>query len=302
MTLINTTADLIEFLEEGIPAKRSQFRRLIQELRVAFLFDPSAEELVFSADSQQRLVKVGQQGMVRVWVHAFAYCHAFAAIPAKLRSGGTDREEQDALDSVLRRCSELLTWAVRADLAPEENAASHKPEPLPIPSPFDAPPGDGVYAMAQGVWGFSLSFILFHELTHVQRGHVRERGILNIEQERDADREAGVWLLEDNEGTPRQQLLRGMGVATALLFLVTFDVYRPGSQGDSYPTRYDRLWHTLSQYYHDGSETSEQVWCYVATVLLLHMRNNGLLSGHLDWPGSWRAVADHLVNLLSRRS
>jgi Peptidase U49 len=301
MGLIDSTADLLEFLRTGLPEKQAEFDRAVTELGVQFVLDEDSEMVVFKANSEKNQITVGQRGMERLWAHAYAYSGAFHAIPQKLREQAPGRAGP-SLELILDQCSRLLTWAVRADVNLKLDKQFQPPErPSGLLSPFDPCEDGTVQATAQALWCFALAFIFFHELSHVQMRHVRQKGAPNVEQEKDADREAARWLLEHTEGSERRQLERRLGVGTALIYLATYDVYLPGGHGESYPPGYDRLFQTLCRFLDDeDEEQSEQVWAFVAVALMLHLHNKRIPLDGQRISGPWRGVADYLVEVLSR--
>jgi Peptidase U49 len=301
MKLIESTADLVEFLGCSIPEKKSAFDSLISGLGITFLLDETTNAKVFKANSEKKVILVGQKGVERLWAHAYGYGSAFSATAWKHNNGGIPFDADGK--AILEEASQLLTWSFRADIAlKEDKTVSVADQPSGLPSPFD-PSDDGtVLSLAQSLWCQALCFILFHELAHVQLGHRRQEGVANVEQEKDADREAARWLLEDTQGTKRRQLERRLGVATALIYLALTDVYLPGAHGEDYPPGYDRLFQTLSQYFfeHDAEE-SEQVWAYVSICLMLHIHNKDIPLDPTCLKGAWRQISDTLVNLLANR-
>lgn len=301
MNLLESTADLVEFLGCSTPEKKSAFDSLVSGLGITFLLDETTNAKVFKANSEKKVILVGQKGVERLWAHAFAYASSFLGTGWKIANGGVHFESEG--EAILEEASQMLTWSVRADIALKENkAAPIESQPDGLPSPFDCSDDGTVLSLAQSLWCQSLCFILFHELAHVQLGHRRQEGVANVEQEKDADREAARWLLEDTQGTERRQLERRLGVATALIYLAVTDVYLPGAHGEDYPPGYDRLFQTLSQYFfeHDA-EDSEQVWAFVSICLMLHIHNKRIPLDGNSLNGSWRQIADTLVNVLANR-
>lgn len=301
MDLIESTADLVEFLGCSIPEKRSAFDSLISGLGITFLLDETTNAKVFKANSTTKRILVGQRGVERLWAHAYAYASSFLGTGWKVANGGKHFEPEG--EAILEEASQMLTWSVRADIALKENkSAVIESQPDGLPSPFDCSDDGTVLSLAQSLWCQALCFILFHEIEHVRLGHFRQEGVANVEQEKEADREAARWLLEDTKGTERRQLERRLGVATALIYLAVTDVYLPGAHGDDYPPGYDRLFQTLSQYFYEhDEEESEQVWVFVSICLMLHIHNKRLPLNANSLTGSWRQISDSLVNVLANR-
>lgn len=322
MDLIESTADLVEFLGCSIPEKRSAFDSLISGLGITFLLDETTNAKVFKANSTTKRILVGQRGVERLWVHAYAYSSLFLSTGWKIANGGVQFEPEG--EAILEEASQLLTWSVRADITLKENTnAVIEAPPNGLPSPFDYSDDGTVHALAQSLWCQALCFILFHEISHVQLGHSTHEAEMAYERERDpqkkeallakanellsllekdADREAARWLLEDTQGTERRQLERRCGVATALVYMATTDVYRSAPNGLVAPPGYDRLFQTLSQYFfeHDA-EDSEQVWAFVSICLMLHIHNKQIPLSGTRLAGSWRQIADTLVDVLANR-
>lgn len=322
MNLIDSTTDLVEFLRCSVPEKQSHFDSLISDLGVTFLLDESTYSKVFRAYSDTNEIRIGQKGAERLWAHAYGYAATFLAMAWKEYRGGIPFDGNG--EAILANASELLTWSVRADMAlKDDKSIAVSDQPINLPSPFDNSVDGTVLSLAQSLWCQSLCFILFHEIAHLQMRHSsleaeeayknerdpekkkelldKANGLLSL-LEKDADREAARWLLEGTEGTPRRQLERRLGVATALIYLSTTDVYLPASNALAPPPGYDRLFQTLSQYFfEDESEDSEQVWAFVASCLILHIRNKEIPLDDCELKGSWRQIADMLVDVLANR-
>lgn len=301
MKLIECTDDLIEFLGCSIPEKKSALASLISGLGVRFLLDENTPNKVFRANSVTKEIRVGQKGMERLWTHAYAYSASFLGTDLKIAKEGVQFEPE--VDAILEKASQLLTWSIRSDIGLVKNKdAVVEVSPDGLPSPFDCSDDGTILSFAQSLWCQALCFILFHELSHVQLGHNRQKGEANIQQENDADREAARWFLEDPIGNDRRQLEQRLGVATALIYTVVMDVYLQGYYGEDYPTGYDRLFQTLSQYfYEDETENSQQVWAFVSICLLLHIHNKRIPLDYYRPIGSWRKIANTLVNVLANQ-
>lgn len=320
MKLIESTADLVEFLGCSIPEKKSAFDSLVSGLGITFLLDETTNAKVFKANSETKVILVGQKGVERLWAHAYAYATSFLGTGWKIANGGIPFDAKG--EAILEEAGQLLTWSVRADIAlKEDKSVSVADQPSGLPSPFDPSDNGAVLSLAQSLWCQALCFILFHELSHVQLCHSTHEAEIAYENERDpqkkevllakanellsllekdADREAARWLLEDTQGTKRRQLERSFGIATALVYLATRDVYLGAPNGLAAPPGYDRLFQTLSQYFFaDDAEDSEQVWSFVSICLKLHIQNQQIPFDPSMLRGSWRQIADSLVNVLA---
>ena len=322
MNLIESTADFVEFLGCSIPEKKSAFDSLVSSLGTTFLLDETTNAKVFKAVSETRVIRIGQKGVERLWAHAYAYASSFLGTGWKVENGSVPFDAEG--EAILEEASQLLTWAVRADIALKVNkSVSVADQPSGLPSPFDPSEDGTVLSLAQSLWCQALCFILFHEISHIQLGHSSHEAEVAYENERDlqkkevllaranellsllekdADREAARWLLEDTQGTERRQLERRFGIVTALVYLATRDVYLVAPKGLAAPPGYDRLFQTLSQYFfeHDA-EDSEQVWAFVSICLMLHIHNKRIPLDGNSLKGSWRQIADTLVNVLANR-
>jgi len=301
MNMIESTADLVEFLGCSVPEKKSAFYSLISSLGVTFLLDETTNAKVFKANSEKKVILVGQKGVERLWAHAYANAASFLGTGCKVTNGGVQFGSEG--EAIIDEASQMLTWSVRADMTLKEHkTAQIEEKPVGLPSPFDDSDDGTVLSLAQTLWCQALCFVLFHELTHVQLDHCPQKGVANVEQEKDADREAARWLLENTQGPERRQLERRLGVATALIYLAVTDVYLPGAHGEDYPPGYDRLFQTLSQYFFEyDAEDSEQVWAFVSICLMMHIHNKQIPLGGGSLKGAWRQIADTLVNVLANR-
>jgi hypothetical protein len=322
MKLIDSTADLVEFLGCSIPENKSALNSLVSDRGITFLLDETTNAKVFKANSETKVILVGQKGVERLWAHAYAYASSFLGTGWKMTNGGNSFDAEGK--AILEAASQLLTWSVRADIALQENkSVSVADQPSGLPSPFEHSDDGSVLSLAQSLWCQALCFILFHELSHIQLGHssheaevaykserdpqkkevllARANELLSL-LEKDADREAARWLLEDTQGTGQRQLERRFGIATALVYLATTDVYLITPKGLAAPPGYDRLSQTLSQYFfEDDAVDSEQVWVFVSISLMLHIHNERVPLNDNSLTGSWRQIADTLVNVLANR-
>jgi hypothetical protein len=322
MNLIESTADFVEFLGCSIPEKKSEFDSLVSGLGVTFLLDETTNAKVFKANSETKVILVGRKGVERLWAHAYAYASSFLGISWKVANGVVPFDAEGK--AILEEASKLLTWSVRAEIALKEDpSVLVTDQPSGLPSPF-SPSDDGtVLSLSQSLWSQALCFILFHEISHIQLGHSSHEAEVAYKNERDpqkkevllakanellallekdADREAVRWLLEDTQGGERRQLERRFGIATALVYLATTDVYLVASKGLAAPPGYDRLYQTLSQYFfeHDA-EDSERVWAFVSICLMIHIHNKQIPLDGGSLKEEWRQIADTLVNVLANR-
>lgn len=247
---------------------------LISEIKndgITFRFVSDECRILFTADSKQKIINVGEKCLERLWAMSYAY-FVFYESMCKAKHKGPSIETIDiGGDSELKKAGELLSWAISVDwqLRVEgKYLATPLPEwPVSLPKPIENPEKGTNEDIADKLFLSAVGFILHHELAHIRFRHMKTEGVESVLNEKDADREAAKWLLDGLEQTDMQLVQRVFGIAAALIWLASLDAYVPHSS-DSHPPGYDRLYQILSSLV---DEKWHPVWGFVSIALRLHL-------------------------------
>lgn len=253
-------------------------------------------------------IRIGLKCTKRIQSHAYATAVILNAIS----------KPQEERQRRLAAADKLLNWAVGAELA---LLWGHRGPMLPeghvlratdkdIPHHVLAMLGTAERSIGQGLYRYSLAWILLHELCHLRRGHSRQTGLLSWEQEKEADRFAAEWIIEAASDSPIDQrdadrLCALMGIAVSLLWPTIGNVFIGGRESRTHPEGYDRLFQVLDHVIDRTSDLEhERVWRSVATLLFIHMDSAGFNFSDTDaihMRGGARDEVNHLINRLVAR-
>lgn len=173
----------------------------------------------------------------------------------------------------LRKAAALLKWAVKADLHFQLGGGNEDSSMASLPPEIESIFSDETFAVdkqfADRHATVALGFILLHELAHIRLGHTAAKGLLSIEQEKEADRAAADWLLGSPDLDSKELLKRQLGVTIALGWLASRNVY-VGHSSKTHPPAWDRLYQVLDQYVENGHAFA---WAFAASMLGVHIEN-----------------------------
>ena len=287
-----------------IPERAGDFDDLIRRLGgINFEVDDIEERIKFQADTIGIRVVVGIACLGRLFVHTHTYYTAFNML-LKLHHGRKTSEDLDAGEKAdLGDIDDLLTWAVTMDVNTAVSLIRRSDQAPPPPEALiklldKAPESVPEHAM-RAVFENAVTFIILHEITHLKNGDRACLGEGSIHQEKDADRGAAAWMLEGLE-FDNSFMLRAFGIAVALAWLTTLDVYLGPGGGKSHPPAYDRLSQVIGQYaYEDDDPVCETTWAFIYSILVIHLHNRkiGLDPDRLHGP--FRERADYCINLIA---
>lgn len=140
--------------------------------------------------------------------------------------------------------------------------------PLPWPDqlirPIQDPQKESFQDVAREITLGAMAFIVHHEIAHHELQHFGSKGETSIDQERDADYEAGDFILSIDQKEFKQK--RGLCVATALLAILTGGLFSNSVGGLTHPRSYERLVNVLNRHF---GVNDDLVWAYVASMLIL---------------------------------
>ena len=291
-------------MKEITPEKADALQEIVDSRSIRFCVDETEERVFFAADTASGLITVGLLGATRLMAHAFAYTSTYAAELIKIASEKTQMPLPADYQQKVDSSSELLTWAVTADVRSSlpEFEKSFIPEFLPddlVGLVQNCLP-EQLQALASKIFANAFVWVLYHEVSHVQRLHVECKGFESLRQEKEADRMAAEWMLDSETLTPHERWIRQIGVAVALMWLTARTVYIGPGTMTTHPASHDRLYQVLQ---HVLDPENGDVWFFVTSMLSLHVRNNKALVVDDKRIGSdFRENANYLIDILASSS
>ena len=304
-TAIDPSPFFIKLLVAVAPEKGPQVLKYIQEKDVKFIVDEKADRILFQANSGQQRIVVGLKCLARLWASAFAYFRIYDDV-AKAKLADPKTRERDLRSTErMRQAGDMLKWAIETDISIKWEALTglsrgspREALPFGLPQPFAESKHASDQHVADELFLMALGYILHHELAHLKLGHVGEKGVVSILQEKDADREAANWLLDglDDEWTP-MFVKRALGIAVGLSWLASLNVYVGPAASKTHPPAYDRLYQVLAQHIEDGAHP---VWAMVSLILSLHLQNQGIPFGENVEFGSFQEAANYYVDQIAK--
>lgn len=276
-TVGNPTEFFLGLMKERTPEKSATLQEVVDRFGIHFELDHEAERCRFSSNSETGRIVVGLKGAARLMGHSFAYICGHHGLVRQLQSLLLKKSHPFKDERATQAASQVLLWAVTGDVRSKVGSLGQSfiPEFLPddLVVLIDQCLQEKQKAIAAEVYANALVWILYHEVSHIQMGHVACKGLESLEQERAADRMASEWMLDSENINIVDLCKRQWGVATALGWLTAPTAFLgPGSM-TTHPAAYDRLYQTLDQFI---SEEHEDVWLFVQVVLLLHILLAGL--------------------------
>lgn len=187
-------------LREAAPHKAADLDALLARLAPACVLDRRADRLLFQAQLTPAAIRIGLKCTYRLEAHAYVAGIVIVGIGTP---GYLDRSREQH-EVLFEPADCLLNWAVARDLAPVLTARGMRVRPEDIFNGFgnEMPPqvftrlNEQQRRLGYGLFRYAASFVLLHELAHLNYGHSYCEGFPSKLQERDADRFAGEWLLE----------------------------------------------------------------------------------------------------------
>lgn len=288
-------------LLRNAPERSNDLIGLIKKHGVRFAFDGSADRILFTADSSNRLITVGEGCLERLWACSCAYFIFYDKMRSASQNDPATHEIRLGVDPELDGAMNLLSWATSVDwqVAAE---GGNRTEPLPnwpldLPMPIANPEKGSNEDIADKLFLSALGFILHHELAHIRLDLFGSEGVDSILAEKEADREAARWLVDGLDEQDERFSQRILGVATALCWLASLNAYVSFSSR-THPPGYDRLFQVLS-----GFVTNDwhDVWIFVATPLMFHLDASGIKFDSTMRHQNPREAVNFYCDLLSRR-
>ena len=287
-------------LLRNAPEKSDDLIGLIKKHGVRFAFDSSADRILFTADSSNSLITVGEKCLERLWACSYAYFVFYDKMRTARQSDPTTHEIKTDDDHDLDNAAGLLSWATSVDwqVAAE---GKHRCEPLPswptdLPRPIPTPMKGSNEDVADKLCLSALGFILHHELAHVRLDLFGSTGVDSVIDEKEADQEAARWLVDGLDEQDVRFSQRILGVATALCWLASLNAYVPFN-GRTHPPGYDRLYQVLSSFV---TNDRHDVWVFAATPLMFHLEASGIGFDPKLLHQNPREAVNHYCNLISK--
>jgi hypothetical protein len=264
-------------MKERTPEKASALLEVVDRFDIHFRVDHDSERCHFRADSCTGQIVVGLKGTARLMGHGYAYMCSHYALFRQLDSHSTPESRPLWDPQTLKAGSEVFRWAVTGDVRSKLNEFDRSSIPEAIPDNLcdliDGCLPETKREKAAEVYANALTWILYHELAHIQMGHTAHEGLESLEQEREADRLAAEWMLGTDKIELVERYKRLLGIATALGWLTAPTAVLGPSFRTTHPAAYDRLYQTLEQYI---PEDVADVWIFVQMMLVLHILFAGL--------------------------
>jgi len=289
----------IGLVKERLPNKADAFQEIVGQKSISFTTNENEERCFFTVNYDTSEITVGVRAAARLMAHSFAYSCAHYGLLLKIQSLIKEQSTPDAYETCILNASYILQWAVAGDV--ESKGALPDRVGLPVCPPADlltafqnSMPSDK-QDVAGVIYANAIVWFLLHEVSHLELGHDDCKGFESIEQEKEADRRAAAWMLDD-EGIDQIDLQRRkLGVATALGWLVAPRVYLGTKPSNTHPAAYNRLCHVL-----DGALPSDDdCWLFVQVVLMLHVINHELAYDDNRFVPDFRANVDYLIDIIA---
>lgn len=283
------------------PEKSDDLFSIIEQKGITFRFVPSEDRILFTADSINKVISVGEKCLERLWAMSYSYFLFYETVSKAKHQDVSVKSNDICSDPDLEKAGELLSWATSVDWqikAEGKQRQSPLPEwPQSLPRPIENPQKESNEDVADKLFLSAVGFILHHELAHVEFGHTNTTGDESIHNEKDADRAAATWLIDGLQANDKEFIQRIFGVAVALLWPAALEAYVPSS-GETHPPGYDRLYQILFQFVDDDRHP---VWGFVSIPLGMHLDASGAQFDREMKHQTPRDAVNYYCNVLSKK-
>ena len=290
------TCLFLKLISDAVPELAPLTQKWMRDLD--FSFNMQETRIFFQADSCNKTVVVGMDGFIRLCV----YCIAFAKVICRMSN--CSNKLDDAKCEEIQKYSEesltLLTNVVIHEITatPEwRQKFSQSPNVKDLflmSSEYVKHIDQKEVMVASELFQDALVFILLHELAHLELKHMP---LVSADQEKEADRMAGKWFLEN--ATDQEKDVRCIGIAVVLSWVAIRDIYWEEGDVTQRASGYDRLYCLLAEWLDEGGE-SEEVWKGVAILLYHHCCIARAKLFELVWVSSaWMDRVNRLMDYLS---
>lgn len=221
------------------------------------------------------LIRLGVPFLEVLWSAAHAYIvifHEYQQASARNQKmfdvGGTSRTE-----AAYRLYRELLQAHATCKSIPWPTL-----EIVPIQFPRE---GTDAY-VANEIFLVAISWIIHHEIAHARLEH-QDVTVASIQQESEADQAATRWVCEGTQET-RHLHKRSMGIVTAILVLLAYDIEAGRSHSKTHPPSFERLILNLDA---TGIGEDEMIYAFTFVLLEIHLAQSEI-SYEVDKEGTFR--------------
>lgn len=287
-------------MKERTPERADELQQVVDQHTIHFAVDPDSDRCRFSSQARTGKIIVGLNGSARLMGHTFAYCCAHYGLLKNLKAILDGTSPLPDYERNSKAAAQLLAWALTGDIRSKLSSFEQSLVPAYIPDDLvallNACLPERQRDRAGEVFANAIVWILYHEVAHIQLGHVACEGFESIEQEKEADRKAAEWMLSAEQIEDTELCKRQLGVATALGWLTASTVFLgPGSM-KTHPAAYDRLYQILDQYI---APEHEDVWLFVQMILVLHLMHAGatITADHVGPP--LKEKANRLIDVIA---
>jgi hypothetical protein len=281
-------------LGDTTPQRREELNKTIDDFGIRFQLDETSPGIEFSADPMTMRINVPRRCLFRLKANAFGYYCAVTELQAK-KDGKSDQEAQGRI----QRANELLTWAVRTDVATvlgDDDAFSMGTIPANVESLLRGCLKEEAFDIGEDIFKMALAFILHHEIAHLRLEHSAQ----SPKAEYEADQAAIDWLLRVDGLPLAEAIVRQFGIATGLGWLSALNVYVGPGSGKTHPPAAQRFF-TGVEYMTQGlGNNAELPWCTCQMVLLLHAQNAGFPVEPNHMKGSFKEIAKNLLQVIEK--
>lgn len=288
-------------LKERIPEKEASIQDVIDQYGISFRVNGQEERCYFTANYDTHEVTVGLRSAARLMAHSFAYTCIHYGILRKIQEFTHGRPPSADYNKCVANANHILQWAVAGDIesraALPELAGVRACLPADVVSAFEGSIPPDKQDIASIIYGNALVWILFHEMSHIELEHESCNGFDSIEQEREADHNAALWMLGDSTIDYNELWQRRIGMATALGWLTAPNVYLGTPTSNSHPAAYNRLYQVLER---SLPYDEEDTWLFVQVILMLHLMNRGIEFDEVCFVPDFKSNVNYLIDIVAR--
>lgn len=269
------------------PEREAEFLSLFKELYLKVTDQPVGRAYCFPSSSY---IEISRGLAEFCWSSAYSYLVLYDYIIPFVSDNPSTLNLQE--EEQMEKAVALINWGIGCI---SEDILQPWPTDLPQPKEvIDGIPLEEPYNSAMVLSATALAFIVFHELGHISLGHTKTSGESNIIQEKEADRFAFDWLLEDASESQFKQ--RSLGIAICLITFLGVEVHRPGNRS-THPYWFERFSAFADEYFFD--EPDGHVWAMAVIFLELHLEAKGIpVTQEIN--STMKDLANEYLDLLSR--
>jgi hypothetical protein len=243
----------------AIPEHKTKLTDDLEQLKLRYLLRKDRRGLSVNANVEhgQNHIAIGIDALEVLW----AYSYSFTGI---IKASNTDLPLHERCPDELR----LLCWACLKQHGTQQSEVW--PKDLPQPK---APPSSSNHQNANGLFIYTLTFILLHEASHFALRHEPTAGLsLNaLRDELDAD-ERACQIMFDSDPLPLEAKRRARAVLLALCVVALDELWNPPNRRTTHPRPTERILAFLnSRFLEHRSEVREDAALYGVCFLFVFL-------------------------------